>query len=407
MTTTTTHRLIRFFASFAATMLFIGCSGGNGPGTGGTPPPPSPPPPPPPLTAVFSDIQANVFTPNCATAGCHSGASAPQGLQLDATNSYPLLVGVASSEVPAILRVAPGDPDNSYLIQKLEGTAAAGAQMPLGRAPLPQATIDVVRQWITDGALDDRVPASTPIRVSSLSIAPDAVLPASPNDVIAGFDREPDASTVNANTFVLIASGGDGTFGDGNENPVVAASIDVPAANTQSAVFDFGATPLADDRYQLQLLGSGPSTILDLDANALDGEFSGAFPSGDGTAGGDFVAEFTVMAPVASGQTLDEIQAAVFGPSCSGCHSGPAGGSLPSGMDLSDADASFANLVGIASIQQPAILRVAANDPDASYLVQKLEGTAASGAQMPLGGAPLDPALIADIRAWISNGAMR
>jgi hypothetical protein len=49
-------------------------------------------------------------------------------------------------------RVAAGDPDNSYLIQKLEGTAAEGAQMPFGGAPLEQAVIDGIRQWIADGA---------------------------------------------------------------------------------------------------------------------------------------------------------------------------------------------------------------------------------------------------------------
>jgi hypothetical protein len=304
--------------------------------------------------------------------------------------------------------VAPGDPGNSYLIQKLEGTAAAGAQMPLGRAPLPQATIDVLRQWITDGAVDDRAPASNPIRVSSLSVVPNSVLTASPTEIIAGFDREPDASTVNANTFTLVASGGDSTFNDGNETAITAASITVPAANTQSAIFDLGAMALVDDSYQVSLLGSGPSLILDLDANALDGEFAGTFPSGDGTEGGNFQSEFALMAPV-TGPTLDDIQAAVFGPTCSnaGCHSGPASGSLPAGLDLTNADASFASLVGIASIEEATILRVAAGDPDNSYLIQKLEGTAASGQQMPLGGTPLDPAVIADIRLWIANGALR
>jgi hypothetical protein len=104
-----------------------------------------------PLTADFQSIQANVFTPICTV--CHVGASAPQGLRLDALNSYSLLVSVPSTEVPAILRVAPGDPDNSYLIQKLEGHAAVGARMPLGGPYLDAATIVVIRQWISNGAL--------------------------------------------------------------------------------------------------------------------------------------------------------------------------------------------------------------------------------------------------------------
>jgi hypothetical protein len=222
------------------------------------------------------------------------------------------------------------------------------------------------------------------------------------------FDRELDVNTVNSMTFLLQGSGGDGTFGDGNELPVAAAAISTPTMTPMSATFDLTGVNLADDDYQVSLLGSGGSVIMDLDANALDGEFTGSFPSGNGTEGGDFIATFQVQAPVMMGKTLDEIQAAVFSPTCSnaGCHSGPAGPGLPSGQDLSSADASFASLVGVPSVQQPALSRVAAGDPDNSYLIRKLEGTAGNS-QMPLGGTPLDQAVIDDIRQWISDGAQR
>ena len=80
------------------------------------------------------------------------GRRRPLGFRLDAASSYAMLVGAASVEVPSLMRVAPGNPDASYIIQKLEGHAAVGGQMPLGGPYLPQATIDVIRQWITDGA---------------------------------------------------------------------------------------------------------------------------------------------------------------------------------------------------------------------------------------------------------------
>jgi hypothetical protein len=49
---------------------------------------------------------------------------------------------------------------------------------------------------------------------------------------------------------------------------------------------------------------------------------------------------------------------------------------------------------------------VTAGNADASYLVRKLEGGPnITGGRMPLGGAPLDPALIANVRAWITAGA--
>ena len=385
---------IAFLTGFLAA-----CDGGDGTGL----------PPAGPLGPNFSQIQANVFTPTCATTGCHFGAGAPQGLRLDAASSFALLVGVASTEESAVLRVVPGDPDNSYLIQKLEGTASSGAQMPLNAPALAQATIDVIRQWISDGAIDDRLPASDPIRVTSLSPVPGSVVDPAPTQIIAVFDRELDASTVNTNTFILEASGGDMTFGDGNEIPVVAGSVTVPMANPRTAIFDLTGIPLVDDTYQVRLLGTGPSMMLDLDANALDGEFAGTFPSGDGIEGGDFEAVFTVMGPVIMGPTLDDIQVAVFGPTCSsaGCHTG-GGATLPTIMDLTSAQASFDNLVNVASLQLPGAIRVLPGDPDNSYLIHKLEGTAAVGGRMPAGSPnPLDPATIADIRQWITDGAMR
>lgn len=382
-------------------LLVAGCGGGSGSGSSPPPPPPPPPPPTAAFGANFSEIQDNVFTPTCATSGCHVGAGAPQGLILDAANSYGLLVGVASAQAPSLLRVEPGDPDNSYLIQKLEGTAAVGVQMPFGGTPLPQSEIDVIRQWITEGATDDRAQSADPIRVSALTPVPggDGEAPA---EVIAMFDRELDVSTVNANTFILERSGGDGTFDDGNEASITAADITTPAVMPMSATFDLTGVDVPDDTYRVRLLGSGASVILDIDANALDGEFSGAFPSGDGTAGGDFEATFTVTTPV-SGATLAAIQANVFTPTCatSGCHSGEG---AQQGLRLDDGF-SFDNLVDVPSEQVDTLLRVDPGNPDDSYLVQKLEGTAAVGVQMPFGGPPLDQALIDDIRQWIADGA--
>ena len=102
-----------------------------------------------PLAPTLKSIQANVFNPSCIV--CHAGASAPQGLKLDSGNSFANLVGVKSSEVSSLLRVAAGDPNQSYLIQKLEGSASVGEQMPLGGPPIPSATIEFVRQRTTHG----------------------------------------------------------------------------------------------------------------------------------------------------------------------------------------------------------------------------------------------------------------
>ena len=364
---------------------------------------------PPPVASgpTFSDIQASVFTPSCATSTCHAGGAPAAGLNLDAANSYTMLVGIQSGQDPAFVRVLAGSPDNSYLVQKLEGSASGGGIMPPGGA-LSQTNIDMIRQWISDGAIDDRVAASGPIRVTSLSPAPLAVIAAPPMQIIAGFDRDLDASTVNLNTFILTASGGDGTF-DGNEPPIVSPMISVPAINQQSAVFDLTGVAMADDVYRITLRGTAPSMIMDLDANALDGEFSGVFPSGNFVAGGDFVAEFTIATPVVMGPTLPQIQAIVFGPTCAtgGCHTG-GGAGLPDALDLSSEQASFDNLVNIAALQigGGGTFRVLPGDPDNSYLIQKLEDNQMAGGQMPP-GTPLQQSVIDDIRLWIINGAPR
>jgi hypothetical protein len=84
----------------------------------------------------------------------HAGANPDEDLNLDAQNSYAMLVGIASNQVPGTLRLVLGDPINSYLMHILEGTqpAGQGLQMPIG-APLPAALIEDVRQWILAGAL--------------------------------------------------------------------------------------------------------------------------------------------------------------------------------------------------------------------------------------------------------------
>lgn len=106
----------------------------------------------PVVTAVDfeSQIQA-IFTSRCIN--CHNAATAPHNLVLESGQSHSRLVNVASAEVPSLMRVKPGDPDNSYLVQKLKGTAAVGSRMPPPpRDPLTAQDIALIRQWISEGA---------------------------------------------------------------------------------------------------------------------------------------------------------------------------------------------------------------------------------------------------------------
>jgi methionine-rich copper-binding protein CopC len=73
-----------------------------------------------------------------------------------------------------------------------------------------------------------------------------------------------------------------------------------------------------------------------------------------------------------------------------------------------DAAHSYAALVGTPSVEQPAVLRVEAGDPDSSYIIRKLEGDPSiSGDRMPFGGPYLSQATIDTIKQWIQAGAQK
>jgi hypothetical protein len=169
-----------------------------------------------PVTADFQSIQDNVFTPICAQ--CHIGASAPEGLQLDAGHSYNLLVGVPSSEQPNLLRVKAGDPDDSYMVHKIEGAPGIdGGQMPLGETPLPQATIDAIRQWISNGAPNaSTAAAAMAFAVQTTAPLDQAAVKAPLTRILVTFTQDVDASLVNDTTVTLERMGGPTDIASGN-----------------------------------------------------------------------------------------------------------------------------------------------------------------------------------------------
>lgn len=120
--------------------------------------PTEPPPEGPGGTALaFSRIQAEVFTPTCAKAGCHDTASASAGLVLAAGRSYGDLVGRPSTQNGGLQRVAPGNPEASYLLKKLRGDPSiTGGRMPLDGPPyLTPEQIEGIAGWVRAGAPND------------------------------------------------------------------------------------------------------------------------------------------------------------------------------------------------------------------------------------------------------------
>lgn len=106
-----------------------------------------------PPQATLSAIQAAIFSPRCAVAGCHvPDGIGPMPLR-SANESFANLVNTPSIQRTNLRRVQPGNAANSYLIQKLEGTAGIfGTRMPQGGPFLSSEQIDLIRQWINEGA---------------------------------------------------------------------------------------------------------------------------------------------------------------------------------------------------------------------------------------------------------------
>ena len=105
-----------------------------------------------------ADVQP-IFDQTCALAGCHSAASGSASLVLAAGSALDNLVGVPSSQQPGTDRVTPEDPDNSYIVRKIEGASGiSGGRMPLNRSPLSATQITTIRTWITEGAQNNRRP---------------------------------------------------------------------------------------------------------------------------------------------------------------------------------------------------------------------------------------------------------
>src|SRR5262249_12863893 len=106
---------------------------------------------------------------SCWASTCHgSTVGNPNGVFLggnDPTVVHDGLVDVRSSELPTMSFVKPGDPRESYLMLKIDGSSCllsgqctgsdCGKRMPRDADQLPVETRDVVRRWIAQGAKND------------------------------------------------------------------------------------------------------------------------------------------------------------------------------------------------------------------------------------------------------------
>ena len=108
--------------------------------------------------ATLREIQSQIFKPNCATEEGHVIGIAPHGLMLSEGFSHGLLVDVQADENEEMVRVVPGDPENSYLMVKLSADDPRNLKrrMPRDGPPfLSEEEIEMIRSWIAAGAEDN------------------------------------------------------------------------------------------------------------------------------------------------------------------------------------------------------------------------------------------------------------
>jgi hypothetical protein len=113
-------------------------------------------PPAIPDTATVYALLASECSP------CHTDR-AEGGLSLTDDGTLASRLLASSFQLPAMQRVQPGEPDNSYLFLKVTGrhldAGGLGEPMPLG-TPLSAEQTELLRRWVESGSTDE--PSTAP-----------------------------------------------------------------------------------------------------------------------------------------------------------------------------------------------------------------------------------------------------
>ena len=108
--------------------------------------------------ASMARVQQEVFDVGCNVSTCHSATAQAGDLVLEPGTSHEQLVDVPAFQQQAaaegLIRVVPGDPDASFLITKCAGGTDPiyGQPMPWGADSLDEDRLELLREWILDGA---------------------------------------------------------------------------------------------------------------------------------------------------------------------------------------------------------------------------------------------------------------
>ncbi len=240
-------------------------------------PTPTPTPTATPAPATLTQIQAQIFTPTCATEGCHLGNAsgsndgAAAGFSLESGLSFVNLVG-ADSNQSDLPRVAAENPDGSFLIRKITLTdaeliaAGEGRRMPRNAAALSNAQISLIRSWISAGALASSS-GTTQVLSTKVVAGPESLS----FELVLSDSVDPGSITAGA-AYLYFISGDTRVLGD-------AEHVNIEVSGSNLIVSYLTAPPIAYDKIELRLNSPAHGAILDRKGMILDAD-------GDGQPGG-------------------------------------------------------------------------------------------------------------------------
>lgn len=120
--------------------------------------------------SYMNDVLPILSRSGCQSSTCHGGPFPPSAYDM---RTYEGLFGQGlEAKVLKTCDVTPGDPDKSYLIEKLLVDPRLGARMPGVLPPLSDEDIQLIRTWILEGAGDDRPPTPRPTPTSAVTPTP-------------------------------------------------------------------------------------------------------------------------------------------------------------------------------------------------------------------------------------------
>jgi hypothetical protein len=209
----------------------------------------------------IDDIQTDIFDGSCAVSGCHNGSIGPN---LSPGVAFDNIVNISSGNF-GLDYIEPGDPANSYLLRKVDtsvGTISGGV-MPPGRPALSQSQIDLLTDWINDGAPEDDS-VSTATKVYDLPF-----MSRGDDPEHQGFMRIINLSSATADVSVSglsdagNESAGTATFSVPGNGAVHFQVVHLEDGNTGKGLTgSIGASSVNDGDWRLRFESSSPLKIL-------------------------------------------------------------------------------------------------------------------------------------------------